>query len=178
MTYLCAALLVVLNALGLGLVVLGLPGNWLMVLFTLLAAWWRLGTEPAAAGRPMFGVPVLVAICVLALVGEAFELLAGMFGSQAAGGSRRGALGALLGAVVGGVLGTFAIPIPVLGSLLGTCGGAAIGAWGLEFSGGRSSRASLKAGVGAGVGRLAGTLAKLAVGIAIWITVAIAAFWP
>lgn len=178
MTYLCAALLAALNALWLVLVVLGLPGTWLMVLSTLLVAWWRWGVETAGTGRPMFGVPVLVAICALALVGEAVELLAGVFGSKAAGGSRRGALGALCGAVVGGVLGTFVIPIPVLGSLLGTCGGAAIGAWGLEFSGGRSSRASLKAGLGAGVGRLVGTLAKLAAGVAIWVTVTIAAFWP
>ncbi len=174
MSYVWAALLTAVNVLWLLLVVLGLPGNWLMVATTLLVAWWRWDAEP---GRPMLGVPVLVAVCGLALVGEVLELLAGMAGSQAAGGSRRGATGALLGALLGGVIGTFLIPLPVLGSLLGTCGGAAIGAWGCELSGGRTARASLKAGVGAGVGRFAGTLAKLVIGIAIWITVAIASFW-
>jgi uncharacterized protein YqgC (DUF456 family) len=175
MIYLAATLLALLNAMWLALVVVGLPGNWLMVLTTLLVAWWRWTAEPA---RPMFGAPVLIAICVLAFVGEIVELLAGVVGSRTAGGSRRGALGALVGALVGAVLGTAFIPVLVLGSLIGTCAGAAIGAWGLEFSGGRSSRASLKAGLGAGVGRLAGTLAKLVVGSAIWIVVAIAAFWP
>jgi hypothetical protein len=175
MTYLCAALLTALNAVWLMLVVLGLPGNWLMLLSTLLVAWWRWGAEP---GRPMFGMPVLVTICGLALVGELLELLAGMMGSKAAGGSRRGAMGALVGAIVGAIVGTLVIPIPVLGSLLGTCGGAALGAWGLELSGGRTQRASLKSGVGAGVGRFVGTLAKLVAGAAIWIIVAIAAFWP
>jgi uncharacterized protein YqgC (DUF456 family) len=175
MIYLCAALLVVLNAVWLLLVALGLPGNWLMVLSALLVAWWR---WDAAPGQPMFGTPVLIVICGLALAGEVAEFIAGAVGSKTAGGSRRGAVGALGGAVVGGIVGTFVIPIPVLGSLLGTCGGAAIGAWGLELAGGVSVRRSLQVGVGAGVGRLVGTLAKLGVGIAIWTIVAVAAFWP
>jgi uncharacterized protein YqgC (DUF456 family) len=175
MTYVLAGALMLTNAVGLFLVVLGLPGNWLMVLCTLLVAWWRRDAQP---GAPMFSVAVLVAIAVLALLGEILEFAAGMVGSQAAGGTRRGAAGALVGALVGGIVGTLAIPILVLGSLLGTCIGAAIGAWGLELSGSRSGRAALRAGAGAGVGRLFGTLAKFVVGVAIWLTVAIAAFWP
>jgi uncharacterized protein YqgC (DUF456 family) len=177
MNYLCAILLAALNAVWLVLVVLGLPGTWLMVGSTVLVAWWRWAADPS---RPMFGVPVLVAICVLALAGETSELLAGMLGSKVAGGSRRAALGALVGALGGGVLGTFFIPIPIpfVGSLLGTCGGAAVGAWGLELTGGRTARVSLKAGLGAGAGRLIGTVVKLAAGVGIWIIVTIAAFWP
>ncbi len=175
MPYLYATLLVILNALWLALVVAGLPGNWLIVLSTLLLAWWRWAAEP---GRPMFGVPVLVTICVLALAGEVAELLAGVVGAKVAGGSRRAALGAFVGALGGAVLGTLLIHVPVVGTLLGTCCGAGVGAWGLELTSGRPARASLKSGLGAGAGRLVGTLAKLAAGVAIWVVVTIAAFWP
>ena len=177
MTYVLAVLLTLLNALWLFLVVLGLPGTWLMVAGTLLIAWWR---WYAVAGQPMFGTPVLIAICALAVLGEVVEFYAGVVGARKAGGTRRGALGALLGALVGGVAGTILIPIPIpgLGSLLGACGGAAVGAWGLELHSGREMRASVKSGVGAGAGRFAGTVGKLIIGVVIWVIVAVAAFWP
>ncbi len=175
MMHVWAALLTVANAGWLLLVVIGLPGNWLMVLGTLAVAWWQ---WDAVGGRPMIDVPVLVTIVTLALLGEISEFLAGVAGSTAAGGTRRGAVGALVGALVGGIVGTFVIPVPVLGSLAGTCIGAAVGAWGLELSGGRSLRAAACSGAGAGVGRFVGTLAKLVAGVAIWVVTAIAAFWP
>jgi len=175
MTYLIATVLTILNAVWLLLVIVGLPGTWLMVAGTLLVAWWR---WDAIGGQPMFTVPVLVTIVVLALAGEALELLTGMVGSKAAGGSKRGAIGALIGALVGAIVGTVFIPLPVVGSLLGTCGGAAIGAWAMELSGGRAMHASVKSGMGAGVGRLAGTVAKLVIGLMIWIVVAVASYWP
>lgn len=175
MVYVLAAALTLVNAGWLLLVVLGLPGNWLMVLGTLAVAWWQ---WEAVVGQPMIGVPVLVTIVVLALLGEISEFLAGVAGSKAAGGTRRGAVGALVGALIGGIVGTFIIPVPVLGSLAGTCLGAAVGAWGLELSGGRSLRAAACSGAGAGVGRFVGTLAKLVAGVAIWVVTAIAAFWP
>jgi len=173
--HLLATLLTLLNAIWLLLTVLGLPGNWLMIAGTLAVAWWSWKAQPAA---PMFSTAVLVAACGLALTGELLELLAGLLGSRTAGGTRRGATGALLGALAGGILGTFLIPLPILGSLLGTCAGAALGAWGLELSGGRTMRASLRSGLGAGLGRFFGTTAKLAIGLVIWIMLGMAAFWP
>jgi hypothetical protein len=177
MNYLVATLLTVLNAVWLFLVVLGLPGTWLMVASTLLVAWWRHGEGTAGSGS-MFGTPLLVAIGVLALLGEVLEFLAGVIGSKSTGGSQRGALGALAGALVGGIAGTVLIPLPVVGSLLGACAGAALGALGLELHSGRALRASLWSGVGAGAGRFAGTVIKTAVGALIWVLVAVAAFWP
>jgi hypothetical protein len=174
MTHLWAILLIVLNTAWLALVVIGLPGNWLMAVSAVLLNWW--GPGRAAGSPPMFSTGVLIAIAGLALAGEACEFGAGLAGAKQAGGTRRGALGALIGALAGGIVGTFFIPL--LGSLVGACVGAALGAWALELTGGRSQRASLKSGVGAGVGRLAGTLAKLGAGIVIWLIVAVAAFWP
>ena len=126
----------------------------------------------------VFGSPVLVAVCALALLGELFEFLAGVLGSKTAGGSGRGAIGALVGALLGGLVGTFCIPLPILGSLIGTCGGAAVGALAMELHGRRTLGAALRSGAGAGVGRLLGTLGKLIAGSLIWVIVAVAAFWP
>ena len=63
MEYLWATGLVLLNGIWLFLVVLGLPGNWLMVLSTVMVAWlhWDQG---------MFRLETLVAIAGLAAAGE------------------------------------------------------------------------------------------------------------
>ncbi len=177
MTYAIATAMTVLNAFWLLLVVLGLPGNWLIVATTVAVAWWRWDVD-AGAGQPMFSQSVLIIIAALALAGEVFEVVAGSVGAKKAGGTHRGAVGALLGAIVGGILGTIFIPIPVLGTVIGTCGGAAIGAWGLELHSGREMGAALKSGAGAGIGRFAGTIGKVMIGALIWALVTVSAFWP
>jgi uncharacterized protein YqgC (DUF456 family) len=126
----------------------------------------------------MFGLAPLIVIVALATIGEIAEFFTGVVGSQKAGGTRRGAVGALVGGFVGAIVATFLIPAPILGSLIGACGGACLGAWGFELSGGRKMAESARSGVGAGVGTFAGRVAKLIVGIAIWLIVAVAAFWP
>jgi len=172
-----AILLLVVNLFWLFLVVLGLPGNWLMVLSTILFGWWQLSrAEPG--GQAMFGMVTLVAIVILATLGEVVEFISGVVGAKKAGGTRRGSIGAIVGGIVGALAATFVIPIPVLGSLIGACGGAALGAWGLELYGGLEMPRSIKSGLGAGVGRLVGTVVKLVAGASIWIVVAVAAFWP
>lgn len=174
--WLMATLLVVLNAVWLVAVVFGLPGIWLMVAGALALQWWSSTTD--AAGRPMFATGTLVVVVALAVLSEVFEFLAGMWGTAAAGGSRRGALGALVGGIAGALFGTALIPVPIVGSLLGACLGAAVGAFGFELSGGRGVNESAASGLGAGVGRFTGTLIKLGAGMAVWLIVAIAAFWP
>lgn len=171
-----AAMLVVLNAIWLLALVLGLPGIWLMIAGALALQWWSSATP--SAGGPMFTTWTLVAVVTLAVLSEVFEFLAGMWGTAAAGGTRRGSLGALLGGIAGAVFGTALIPVPIVGSLLGACLGAALGAFGFELSGGRRVNESVASGLGAGVGRFTGTLIKLVLGVAVWVIVAVAAFWP
>ena len=147
-----------------------------MVVCTALLAWWKWG-DPATGQAGMFSLATLITIVALATIGEFAEFFTGVVGSQKAGGSRRGSIGALSGGLVGAIAATFLIPIPILGSLIGACGGACLGAWGFELSGGRKMTESAQSGIGAGVGTLAGRIVKLAIGIAIWLIVAVAAFW-
>jgi uncharacterized protein YqgC (DUF456 family) len=174
-TYLLSTLLVLLNTIWLATVMAGLPGTWLMVLCTALLAWWKWG-DPATGQAGMFSLATLITIVALAAIGEIAEFFTGVVGTKHAGGSRRGAVGALIGGFVGAIVAT---PfIPPLGTLIGACGGACLGAWGLELSGGRKMGESARSGIGAGVGTFAGRVVKLIIGIAIWLIIAVAAFWP
>lgn len=177
MVYVWAILLSLLNGVWLFLGILGLPGTWLMVASTALLAWWQ-WDDGAGAGPQMFSLGVLVAIGVLALLGEILELGAGLIGSKKAGGTKWGAVGAILGTIVGGISATFIIPVPIIGSIIGACLGAALGAGVFEMISGRKLTPSVKSGVGAGVGRLGGMIIKLGIGALIWLIIAVAAFWP
>ncbi|MEN6334312.1 MAG: DUF456 domain-containing protein [Phycisphaerales bacterium] len=171
MIYLWLTLLVLLNGLWLILVVFGLPGNWLMALMTALFAWWRWD-------EGLFSGWTLIAVAVLALIGEAIEFLAGMVGARKAGASWQASIVGLFGALVGAVMGTVVFPVPIVGTILGTCLGAGICVWAVETSRGEHPQRSMQRAVGAGVGKFLGIVGKLAVGVVIWLIIAIAAFWP
>jgi hypothetical protein len=164
-------LLVILNSAWLALVVFGLPGNWMIVISTCLFAWWQWG-------KRVFSVYTLIAIVILAVLGELAEFTAGMIGAKRSGASWRGSIAAIFGAVMGAIFGTFLIPVPFLGTLLGACTGAGLCVWALEFSRGSQHEHSLRYAVGAGLGEFFGITAKFVLGAVIWFIVTVAAFWP
>ncbi len=171
MLYLWSIILILLSAVWLVLVFFGLPGNWLIVISTCLFAWWRWDDG-------VFSIYTLIAITVLAILGELAEFLAGAGGAKRAGAGWRGSVGAIAGAITGAIIGTFTLPVPVLGTLLGACIGAGLGAWGLELAGGRKLQDSVRSGIGAGMGEFLGITTKFTLGVIVWIIVAVAAFWP
>lgn len=171
MLYVWSILLVLINTGWLGLVLFGLPGNWLIVISACLFTWWRWDDR-------VFSIYTLIVIAVLAVVGELFEFFGGMRGARKSGASWLGSVAALAGALTGAVLGTFLIPILFLGTLLGACIGAGLGACVLEFARGKELRESARHAVGAGLGEFLGITAKFAIGIIIWLIVAVAVFWP
>lgn len=171
MLYLWLILLILLNAVWLVLVIFGLPGNWLIMISTCLFAWWRWDDN-------VFSIYTLIAIVVLAVLGELFEFFGGIHGAKRAGASWYGSIAAIAGAVAGAILGTFMIPVLFLGTVLGACIGAGLATWSLELSRGRKMEESVRCAVGAGLGEFFGITSKLVIGIIIWFTVAIAAFWP
>lgn len=170
MTYVAAALLVVVNVAWLFLTLLGLPGNWLMIATAALAEW---ALEPQLFARNTF-----IAVIAIAVLGELIELFAGAIGSKRGGASALGSLGALVGGILGAILGTGLIPIPVIGTILGAALGAFAGSALLERARGRSPEDAARAGRGAAIGHVMGNITKFALGCTIWVTLAVAAFTP
>ena len=171
MLYVGLSILVLINLLWLMLVLFGLPGNWLMVLTTSLFAWWTWD-------RRLFSGGALIAIAILAVVGELIEFLGGMAGARKAGASWRASFAGIFGAIVGALVGTVMFPVLFVGTIVGACLGVALAVWIVETSRGEHPDLSLRRAVGAGMGEFLGMLSKFAVGIMIWLTIAVAAFWP
>ena len=172
MIYVYAILLVCVNAGFLVMTLFLLPGNWLMIAATIGVAIWQWD-----AG--MFSIYVLIAICMLALIGELVEFFTSAIAVRKSGGTRKGSIGALLGGLPGGLVGTVVIPIPVVGTLIGAAVGAATGAFLFEqWFTDRQTEESARSGAAAGAGVLIGTVVKFILGCVIWLIIAVAAFWP
>ncbi len=140
---------------------LGLPGNWMIVAAAAGYAWWL---EPDASLA--IGWNTVIALIVIALLGEAVELAASALGVTRVGGSRRGAILAIVGSIVGSLIGMFVgVPIPVVGSLIAAVFfggvGALVGAMLGEQWVGRDFDSSLEVGKAAFVGRVLGTVGKV-----------------
>lgn len=172
MIFIWAILVTIVNLFWVALLVLGLPGTWLLLLTCAVAEWFVSGPER------LFSRETLLVLAGIAIVGEIIEFGAGVVGTKKFGGTRNGAIGALVGSIVGGIAFSFFIPVPVIGTLIGACLGAAAGSIVMELRGGRTTDEALRAGVGAGVGRFSGTVAKIAIGVIMWLLAAITAFIP
>ncbi|HAY78900.1 MAG TPA: hypothetical protein DCY79_03760, partial [Planctomycetaceae bacterium] len=130
---------------------LGLPGNWMIVLAAAIYAylWYSWGWE---TGMTAIEWPGVVILFVLALLGEGLELVAGAAGAKGVGGSKRGAILSFLVSIIGGIVGMFigTAILPVVGSVLGAltfaCVGALIGAVLGEQWKGRQIEESLEIG--------------------------------
>ena len=165
MTLVWVLLLVVVVVVAWLLTVIGMPGNWLVVTAAAVYAFLLPGD-----GRTAIGWPVVVALVVLAALGELVELAAGALGVQRVGGSRRSAVLALGGSVVGGIVGVIVgVPIPFIGSFVGAIlfGGLGALTGGMlgEYWKGRTTDEALRVGHAAFWSRLFGTLSKAAIGL-------------
>lgn len=163
-TILPVALLVVCCTVGLVLVLLGLPGLWVMVLGVIGYGW--------LTGFHTVGVATIAIVVGLALVGEIVEWWLGFWFAERYGGSRRAGWGALLGGIVGAVVG---VPVPLIGSVIGAFVGSFIGAAAFEYTRQLSAGVALRAGWGAVLGRAAAAALKVALGLAIAVIGAFAA---
>ena len=162
---------VLLNTLWGVLLLVGLPGAWLMIVTAGVAEWLTPEFE-------MFDTSTLIIAVCLAALGEILELVASSQGAKRAGASRKGAIGALVGGLLGALLGTFMIPIPVVGSLMGGALGAFGGSALAEREGGKETRDALKVGRGAALGHLTGMAAKIATTAGVWLTLLLGCIVP
>ena len=154
------ALLTLVLVLSLVLIVLGLPGLWVMIASAVV---YNIIVPPGPIG--WF---TLVAVTVIALIAEYIEFTMSGKYARKYGGSRRSGWGAMLGGMIGAFMG---FPVPIVGPLIGAFVGSFVGALIGELSVGSGAGASTKAATGAVVGRAVATAMKMAVGctIAAWI---------
>lgn len=161
---LAISLLLATIAIGWALTLVAMPGTWLMVGGATLYAW--LGPQ---AGVIQLHWQSVIAMLVVATVGEVAESLAGVVGAHRAGGSRRSAVYSLIGSIIGAIGGaTIGIPIPLIGSAIGAVLGGAVGAFAgaayAEHTLGETANQSMKVAQAAFWGRLLGTGAKTLAG--------------
>lgn len=176
--YVCGILLLIGNVGAWVGTVFMLPGNWLIVAFAALSAYF-LPEQPSGLG---FGWLFVATLGGLALFGEFLEFFGSASKAKQYGASRRSMVLSIvcgmLGAAVGGVVGA---PLALIGSLALILVGAAAGAFfgtylGETWKGRRGaerwaiSRAAL-------FGRLFGTAGKLIVGMAMVCLTALASFY-
>jgi len=149
--------------LSLILIVLGLPGLWIMVASAVVY-------NMIVPGDPV-GWVSLIAVAVLALGAELLEFtMTGRY-ARKYGGSRRAGWGAILGGIVGAMVG---FPIPIVGPIIGAFVGSFVGALVAELTGGASATDATRVAKGALIGRVVSTVLKIGIGftIGIWIFIA------
>jgi uncharacterized protein len=174
MSVLWATVLLVILLVCWGSTLVGLPGNWMMILAVAVYVYlvppdWRTAISWWT----------VLSLTVLAALGELIELLASVYGASKVGGSKRGAALSLVGSIVGGLVGAFvALPLPVIGPIVGALlfasVGALAGAMLGEYWKGAEHGDVWKIGQAAFWGRLFGTLAKVWVGAVMVVTAAVA----
>ena len=156
-------ILAVVIILSLILIVLGLPGLWIMVASAVVY-------NMIVPGDPI-GWVSLIAVAVLALVAELLEFtMTGRY-ARKYGGSRRAGWGAILGGIIGAMVG---FPVPIVGPIIGAFVGSFAGALVAELTGGASATDATRVAKGALIGRVVSTMLKIGIGftIGIWIFIA------
>ena len=170
--YVIGSLFVLMGLGCLVLVVIQLPGTWIMLVLATLVhivdILWILPDGSSAWGWWAIGIGT-----GLALIGEVIEFAAGALGAKAGGGSKRSAWGAIIGGFVGAIIGS--ILLPIIGTLIGAIAGCFFGALLGEMSGRDASTAkdSVKPAIGATIGRVLGTTCKVLIGVLVWVVLSI-----
>jgi uncharacterized protein YqgC (DUF456 family) len=149
------------------LVVFQIPGNWIVLLLSLLYGWYE--------GFRAVAWWVLLAGFLIAAVGEVVEWGTGYLGATRFGGRRLSGFAAIVGSILGGLVGAAfgwglgAIP----GSVIGAFAGALL----VEIIRQKKAGKALKVGFGAGLGRAIGLSAKMGLGAAFLALLYIRIIW-
>jgi uncharacterized protein YqgC (DUF456 family) len=172
--YLSGALMFAIGAAAVALVLLGLPGTWLMLMFA-AAIEVMDGLYLPEADQQTFSWWILGSCLLLAVLGEVLEFAAGGAGAARTGASKRGMLGAVIGGLIGSIAGApFGL---ILGSFLGGMLGAAIGAIVGELTQRPALSRALRPAAGALAGRAVGTLSKVPCALLMWALLTVSAFY-
>jgi uncharacterized protein len=147
-------LLAAVMLIGIVMIPFGLPGTWIIA-----AA--ALGYQLLVPGSiSMFTV---IAVIVLALIGEFLEFSLTAKYTKKYGGSRRASWGAIIGGMIGAFIG---VPVPIVGPVLGAFAGAFAGAFIGEFSRAGEGGTATRVATGALIGRAVAAAMKIGIGVA------------
>lgn len=157
------------------IVLVSLPGLWLLTLVTLLVnvsgallGYWVLKD-------PLVSWWVFAIIMGSTLISDVVDWSAGVVGAKRMGGTRRAMIAAFLGGIVGAIAGTMVLPI--VGTLLGGAVGAGLCATLVHRTGQDETwKQSAKVGAGASAGWFAAILVKLTLAVICAILLIIAAW--
>lgn len=172
---LLAVCFIVLGSGCTAIVLIGLPGTWVMIALafgiTLLQRVWAPADSEWLVAWWVFVVAIGIGI-----LGEVLEFMAGALGARKGGASKQGMFGALLGGFGGTIVGTFLIPVPIVGSLIGAIVGCGVGAVIGELRAAPDVRIqdTIKPATGAVVGRVLGAVAKLPCAFVVWVMLSVA----
>lgn len=153
--YLILSLYIIFALAGLLSLVFGFPGNFIILAFSILLAWY--------GGFAQVTLAVLAVLLGLALFAELVEFILGIIGAKKYKSSNKAIVGSIVFGIIGGILG---IPFFFgIGAVIGAFIGAFVGAFFVEFILEKNVDRAMKSGWGAFVGRIAGTFFKGAIGI-------------
>jgi uncharacterized protein YqgC (DUF456 family) len=155
-------LLILVLLLGLVMIPFGLPGTWII-------AGAALGYSILVPGS--IGMFTVIAVTVLAVIGEVIEFSLTAKYTKKYGGSSRASWGAIIGGMVGAFMG---VPVPIIGSVIGAFIGAFVGAFVAELSRGTGGAGATRVATGALIGRALAAATKVGIGVAMaaWIVFA------
>ncbi|MGI9533743.1 MAG: DUF456 family protein [Thermodesulfobacteriota bacterium] len=133
----------------------GLPGNWVILVFSFFLAW--------SGDFDRIQTTTLFILLAMSLLGEAIEFLLGIIGAKKYETSNKAIAGSIIFGIIGAILGApFFFGI---GSVIGAFAGAFAGAVIVEILLGKSLNQSVTAGWGTLLGRVGGSFSKIFIGI-------------
>jgi len=142
--------------------IMGAPGGWILLLMAILLEYFD---SSMGLDNTTFGWWVVAIAGIIQIISEAIEFIAGALGAKVGGASKKGAFAAFIGGIAGAIIGTFAIPIPIFGSLFGSILGSFGAAYYVESRDPENTEA-LKSATGAALGRTIGALSKVGLSLA------------
>ena len=133
----------------------GLPGNWVILVFSFLLAW--------SGHFDKIQTVTLIILLALSLLGEGIEFLLGIVGAKKYETSNKAIAGSFIFGIIGAIWGApFFLGI---GSVIGAFAGAFAGAVIVELILGKNLQQSITAGWGTLLGRVGGSFSKIFIGI-------------
>ncbi len=147
-------LYIVFALVGIFCIFVGLPGNFLILLFSSLLAWYF--------KFEVIKINIIILLVSLAILGEVLELLIGIIGSKKKKASKSAIVGSIIFSIIGAIL--FAPIFFGLGAIFGAFLGAFLGAFIVEFFKFQDVSKAIESGKGAFLGKLGGVLVKTIIG--------------